>query len=345
MKSRRGHFIVGAGIAAALLALVLQGMDWRALGVSLSNARALPLVAVVFVTVAAYWLRAWRWGSLLEPLARVGQLDLVSATMVAFCSSLLVPRSGEFLRPWLLSRRHPVPLSSGFASIVIERLVDLISVLGLFGLYLFVLPHPPAQVHNALMDAVTLGGGIAALGAAGVLCLLLALHANAERAVGFLDRLLVRAPPWLGQRLGGLLHSFAAGLAVLRAPASHLALIAVQSLALWLTTALGFHLVQIAFAIDLPFQTTFLLIAFLVVGEAIPTPGLVGGFHAFYVLALAEVFGIDRTTAVAASIAAHALTNLPVVALGVAFLGREGLRFGRLAEAADLSATAGERSR
>ena len=43
----------------------------------------------------------------------------------------------------------------------------------------------------------------------------------------------------------------------------------------------------------LPFHATFLIIAFLTVGVAIPTPGMVGGFHAFFILALAEVFGVS----------------------------------------------------
>ena len=65
---------------------------------------------------------------------------------------------------------------------------------------------------------------------------------------------------------------------------------------------------------------------------AYTTPGLIGGFHAFYLLALSEVYGIDRTTAAAAGIAAHALTNLPVLVFGFALLGREGLGLGRVAE-------------
>jgi len=339
MKSRRAQFIVGAGLAAILLLVVLHGVDWTALKASLRSARPLPLLAVVLVTVAAYWLRAIRWGSLLAPLARVGQVDTFSATMVGFASSLIVPRSGELLRPWLISRRHPIATSAGFATIVIERLIDLIAVLALFGLYLFVLPRPAAQVHSAVMDAVTVGGGIAAVIALGLLAFLLALHSSAERVVASVERLLAQAPRWLAEPLGKLLRSFSDGLAVLRAPAAHLALIGLQSIALWLVTALGFQLTQIAFSIDLPFQTTFLLITFLVVGESIPTPGLVGGFHAFYALALAEVFGVDRTTAVAASIAAHALTNLPVLLLGLAFLGREGLSFERLNLASQASST------
>ena len=75
---------------------------------------------------------------------------------------------------------------------------------------------------------------------------------------------------------------------MLRAPLPHLAGIGAQSLVLWLLIALGFHLNNVAFGIDLPFHATFLLIAFLVVGVAIPTPGMVGGFHAFYLIALSR---------------------------------------------------------
>lgn len=330
MKSRTGQLIVGVALAVLLLAAVLYGVDWHALGRSLRDAKPVPLFGVVVVTVASYWVRAWRWGELLAPLARVGQRDLFSATVLGFASSLIVPRSGELLRPWLISRRHPLPMSAGFATIVLERLVDLITVLVLFGLYLFVLPRPAQEADNRLTDAVTLAGAAAALVAVVLLAFLMALHSNAEKVVSVIDGLLKHAPRWLAEPIGRLLHNFSGGLAVLRSPMSHLAWIGVQSLVLWLLVALGFHWVQVAFAIDLPFQTALLLIAFVVVGESIPTPGLVGGFHAFYVLALTEVYGVGHSTAVAASIAAHALTNLPVLLLGLRFLGREGLSLTRL---------------
>ena len=147
-----------------------------------------------------------------------------------------------------------------------------------------------------------------------------------------LEVLLARAPRWLAEPLGRMLRSFSEGLAVLRAPAPHLAKIGLQSLVVWLLIALGFHLNHIAFGIDLPFHATFLLIAFLVVGVAIPTPGMVGGFHAFYLVTLNGVYGVDRATAAAAGISAHALSNLPVLVFGLALLGREGLSLGRVAE-------------
>jgi hypothetical protein len=252
--------------------------------------------------------------------------------MVGFASGLLVPRAGELLRPWLVSRRYPIPTSAGFATIILERLVDLITVLALFALYLFVLPAPAAQVEGRITELLKLGGAASGAVALGVLAFLLALHAHADRVVGFAERLLARGPRWLAEPLGRMLHAFSEGLAVLRAPIPHLAKIGLQSLAVWLLIALGFHLNHLAFRIDLPFHATFLLIAFLVVGVAIPTPGMVGGFHAFYLIALSEVYGVDRATAAAAGIAAHALTNLPILVFGLALLGREGLSLGRVAE-------------
>lgn len=335
LKLRIKKVLVGVGIAGLLLALVLQGVDWGALWQSLRDANRPLLAAVVAVTVVAYWLRAWRWGDLLAPLVRVPQPDLFSATMLGFSASLIVPRSGELLRPWLVSRRHAVTGSAAFATIVIERLIDLVTVVALLALYLFVLPHPAAQTQDQLTGALMIGGAVAAFVALGLLAFLLALHANAQRALAWLQRWLAYTPPWLAKPIGRLLHSFADGLAVLRAPALHLLLIGVKSIVLWLATAWSFHLTQQAFAIELPFQTTFLLMAFLVVGESIPTPGLVGGFHAFYVLALSEVLGVDKTAAVAAALTAHALTNLPVLLLGLACLGRERFSFGQLFVAAE----------
>jgi len=320
----------GAVLAVVLLAFFFRGVDWSALGTALREARLLPLVGLVVVTLGVYSARAWRWGDLLLPLGRVPYPDLFSATMVGFASGLLIPRAGELLRPWLVSRRHPIATSAGFATIILERLLDLITVLLLFALYLFVLPAPAAQIEGRLTELLKLGGAVTAGIAFGVLVFLLALHANAERVIGTLEKLLQRAPRWLAEPFGKILRAFSSGLAVLRAPFGLLGRIGVQSVVIWLLIALGFHLNHMAFGIQLPFHANFLLIAFLVVGVAIPTPGMVGGFHAFYLLALSEVFGVPRATAAAAAVAAHALSNLPVLVLGLVLLGREGLSLGKV---------------
>ena len=332
MKAERVRLALGVLAAVALLLFFFRGIDWATLGQVLAAARPEPLVGLVFLTVVIYTVRAWRWGGLIAPLGHVHFPDLFSATMVGFASGLLVPRAGELLRPWLISRRYPIPTSAGFATIILERLVDLVTVLVLLAVYLFVLPAPPQQIAGGRMDLLKLGGAAAGAGALVLLVFLAALHANADGVVGLIERLLARAPRWLAEPAGRMLRAFSAGLGVLRAPLPHLLLVAAQSLVVWLLIGLGFHLTHIAFGVELPYHATFLLISFLVVGVMIPTPGMVGGFHAFYLIALNEVFGVPRETAAAAGIAAHALTNLPILVLGLALLGREGLSLGRVAE-------------
>jgi len=171
--------------------------------------------------------------------------------MVGFASGLLVPRAGELLRPWLVSRRHPISTSAGFATIILERLIDLITVLALFALYLFVLPAPAAQVEGRLTELLKLGGAVTGAVALGVLAFLLALHANAERVVGAVERLLARAPHWLAEPFGRILHAFSPGSPSCGpGPASREDRL--QSLVVWLLIALGFYLNHLAFRIDLP---------------------------------------------------------------------------------------------
>jgi len=293
------------------------------------------MVGVVLATLVVYLLRSWRWGYLLSPLARVPLPRLFSITLLGFAAGLVVPRAGEVLRPYLVGRHHALRTSAAFASIILERLLDLITVLLLFGLYLYALPLPAAQQRGPFLIGLRTAGALAGLGALVVLALLVMLHLWQERVLSLFDRVLARLPQRLAGPLGRGLRAFTGGLAVLRAPAPHLLAIAGQSLLLWFTIGLGIHWTNRAFGMDLPYHSVFLMLGFLTVGVAVPTPGMVGGFHVAYLQALTQSFGIDNATAAAAGIACHALSNLPVLVLGIIFLWREGLTFGGVARLAE----------
>ena len=331
MTSTHRRLVAGGILALGLLLLFFRGVDWMALRAAFRSADPLFLTGVVAATLVTYAARAWRWGYLLAPLARVPFMRLFSVTLVGFMSGLLVPRAGEVVRPYLIARHHGLKTSAAFASIILERLVDLIAVLGLFFLYLYVLPHPAAQTRGPLLGALRLGGALAAAAAGAVLALLFAFHVQAERAMALVDRLLSPLPARLSRPASRGLRSFASGLAVLQASPAHLLAILGQSLVVWLAIAASFYCCNRAFGVDLPFHSTFLLIAFLTVGVAVPTPGNVGGFHEAYLLAMTQAFGVPRDIAAAAGITGHALGNLPVLVLGLVFLGREGLTVGKVA--------------
>ncbi len=335
-----GKWILGAVVALGLLALFFRGVDVAALGRAFGAANPWLLASVAGITVVMYAARAWRWGLLLAPVTRASWRDLFSATVVGFMTGLVIPRAGEVVRPYLIGRRQGVSASGAFASIILERLIDLITVLLLFGASLQVLPLPEpvtllsaedAQARAHLIGALKVGGLLAGFGALLVLGALVAFHVRGEQALRWLERLLGWLPERLSRPVLGMLRHFGQGLAVLQAPPAQLLALAGQSLLVWLLIALSLWVTNLAFGIHLPFQSTFLMLGFLTVGVAVPTPGMVGGFHEAYKLALTQAFGVPLHAAAAAGLAAHALTNLPVLALGLSLLAREGLTFGRVA--------------
>jgi glycosyltransferase 2 family protein len=336
------RLLLGAALAIVLLFFFFRGVDGAALARALRAADPVFLGGVVLATLATYLARAWRWGFLLAPLERVPFGRLFSITVIGFMAGLIIPRAGEVLRPYLVAKRYSLRTSAVFASIILERLVDLIAVLLLFGLYFYGLPTPRAQAHGPFLTAVKAGGGLAAVAALAVLGVLLALHHHADRVVGLLERLLGRISARLAAVVVRLLRSFAQGLAVLQASPGHLLAIVGQSILVWLPIAAAIHWSNRALGIDLPFHSTFFMLVPLTAGVAVPTPGMMGGFHVTYQVSLTEVFGVAKQTAAAAGLAAHALLNLPVLALGLALLPREGLSLSRMTRMAESGADESE---
>ena len=96
----------------------------------------------------------------------------------------------------------------------------------------------------------------------------------------------------------------------------------------WLGIALSVWLVARAFDLTFPFTGTFLLLALLVVGVAVPTPGGIGGFHEAFRIGATAFYGFDNDRSVGCALALHASQFVPVAAAGIFFMAQEGLSLG-----------------
>ena len=110
------------------------------------------------------------------------------------------------------------------------------------------------------------------------------------------------------------------------------------SFPMWLSIGLGIWLVIEAFGIDIAFTGSILLIALLVVGVSVPTPGGVGGFEAAVQIGLTSFYNVPNDRAVGAALVLHLVSLLPVVVLGFMFLIQEGLGFGGMRNLAHAAA-------
>ena len=107
------------------------------------------------------------------------------------------------------------------------------------------------------------------------------------------------------------------------------------SFPLWLCIAAGIWAAAVAFHLPVPFTGSFLLVALLVIGVAVPTPGAVGGFHEMFRFGVTMFFGASNTAAVGAAIVLHAISIGPALMLGLFFAAREGLNIAAMRELAD----------
>ena len=97
------------------------------------------------------------------------------------------------------------------------------------------------------------------------------------------------------------------------------------SLIVWLLISATVWAVSVAFGIAMPYTGAWLMLAPLVVGVAVPTPGGVGGYHEAYRIGATAFFHADNNTAVAAAIVLHAVSMLPVIVVGLLFMLQDGL--------------------
>lgn len=85
------------------------------------------IILGVLVSFSSHLSRAYRWLFLLEPLGYKPKLkNSYHAVMAGYVINFTVPRSGEIARAGLLTNYEKVPFEKGFATIVIERVIDVI---------------------------------------------------------------------------------------------------------------------------------------------------------------------------------------------------------------------------
>jgi glycosyltransferase 2 family protein len=325
--------------AVALVALFLRNVDLWRVATDILRARPEWLVLSVGTTFLNLAIRALRWQYLLEPLGHTTFGAAFRATAVGFAASSVLPaRAGEVIRPYFLARtdRHDERMTAtgAFATIILERLFDIIAVLALLAFYVFGSGRDLARTNPLTFAALKWAGATAAAGAFAALLVLFVLAGDPSRLRQTMERLERVLPSTLAGMIARVAEKFARGLAAIRSPGRVLVAL-IWSFPLWLSIAVGIWSVAVAFQLAVPFTGSFLLIALLVLGVAVPTPGFVGGFHAAFRYGATAFFGAPDDAAVGAAIVLHAFSIGPSLLLGLVFAAQEGLNVAAMRRLAD----------
>ena len=317
----QGVFI--AVLTVGLLWLSLRNSALGDVWSALKRAHVGWIVLATVVTMQTFLIRAWRWQALLVPIGRARFSVAFRATIIGFTASFLLPaRIGEVLKPYLLARREGFNAAATFATVIVERLLDLLTVLLLFGLAI-------ALTDVKISPNIQTAGLVAAVAAVAATVVLFILAGHPERLGRWAAWWTRPLPARVARVLTNFVETFAQGLAVMRSP-WQLVIGFAWSFPLWASIALGIWFTSRAFDLTFPFIGSFLVTGYLSVGVAAPTPGAAGGFHYAYQMAVIQSFGAPPAAATAASFVLHAISFVPVTLLGLLYMWQDGLTLGGL---------------
>ena len=303
-------FAAGLG----LVALLCRRLDFNSTFVLLKHT-SLPLLGLSVAGLFAFYiLRALRWVIILK--WKVGLLALFVYSSIGYLVSSVAPaQAGELVKPALVRARHGLPYFATAASVAVERLLDVATLVLLGVAAMFALPS------RALGPAWI----AASLRIAGLLCgmgfLILALSSRwasgVLRIVSKVLRLL-RLPPHTNDRLTGIVRMFLHGAGGALSPLT-LFYAMLCSVAVW-----GVHAAAVAvifWAVNGHVASpAVVLLGFTVFsfGMAIPlTPANIGQYEGLWLIVFTALHVAREGDVLPAGLLCHGLVLMTIAFFGL----------------------------
>jgi uncharacterized protein (TIRG00374 family) len=157
--------VVVSVLAIALFAWFLSTANLRDVWTHVRGARVDLLVATVVLMALTYWVRAIRWQHMLAPIGPTRFRTVFRSTIIGFAAlSVLPARAGDLLRPYLVARQEQLSAPATFATIVLERVLDLVAVLALLATFVWGLSEAtllPESLLRPVKASAAVAGAVA----------------------------------------------------------------------------------------------------------------------------------------------------------------------------------------
>jgi len=323
-RSNKINIIVSTLLLAVFLYLAFRNVNLKELVDILEHTNYFYVFTGMFIgAVVGSVVRAVRWGVMLEPVKKnIPFTSLFATTAIGYMVNNLIPRSGEVVRPYLLGRREHISRTAAFATIIVERIIDTVMFLAMFGLALIYFKN---RITNAIPE---IGSAVIVLSAAILLLtiwiVLMMMKPEASLKVfKFFTKFL---PEKMHTKVDHIFDSLLTGFVVLKKPSLFFR-IAFYSCLLWLVYLCSTYLPFFAFDITLSqgsnlwhsLWDTNLLLVLINVAMFIPAPAATGPFHYICKVTLVNIFGVMESKALGYATATHAMSFLIYLVMGLIF--------------------------
>ena len=331
MKHPAVRLSITAIISGGALYLAFRGVNYHNLLAELEKTNMLIIVAGVALLFCSHLCRAWRWTVICRPM-KTGTSVITGfrAILGAYAMNNIIPRSGELVRPYIFAKHEKVFMSGTIATILIERVVDLISNVLVIMLALVIFPSEIAHGFPTIASAMPwVVAGLIVL-----LALVILMIFSAGKTERGLHRLAAKWPEKIKRPVYRAASEFANGLRGVRA--SGAIPVIIGTFGIWLFYVLSMYVWLFAFP-DRSIMAVGIIGAFFLrvvsgIAFLVPTPGGVGSYHYFISQALFRIFRVPLASAIAYATVTQAAFDLLTTILGLSFVASEGITFKNFGE-------------
>ncbi|MDO9028727.1 MAG: lysylphosphatidylglycerol synthase transmembrane domain-containing protein, partial [Candidatus Roizmanbacteria bacterium] len=140
------RYFISSILTVGFLYFAFRGTDFGKIFEILSKANYWWVLAMFPVLLLSHGIRAWRWRYLLEPVKQDLRFRyLFSSLIIGYMMNNVAPRAGELVRPYAINKFEGVSRSAAFGTVLVERILDVISFMILVALIPVVYSGPLAE--------------------------------------------------------------------------------------------------------------------------------------------------------------------------------------------------------
>ena len=310
-------------LGAAILYWMYRGEDWQQIRHVMIDEMDWSWMLLSFpFGILAQMLRGWRWRQTLEPIlkskdtemqehgaAKVRRSVCIHSIFLSYAASLVIPRVGEFTRCGVLNRYDGVSFPKALGTVVTERAIDTLLVLGITSVVLLLemstfgtfFRQTGTDLQSILHGFSWAGYFVAAVSAAAILVM---LH--------FLLRKLS-----IYNKVKATLKGIWQGVISLK-DVRNIPLFVCFTLGIWLSYFLHYYLTFFCFDFTAQLGLDCALVTFIVgsIAVIVPTPNGAGPWH-FAVKTMLILYGVADVHALYFVLIVHTVQTMLVIFLGI----------------------------
>ena len=318
MRITKRKIILTSILAILILFLIASIIGREDIIDELRTASPALIALSIPIYLISWPLRGIRYQQILAQIGVKEDLNfLVGCIAVSQSANVFLPaRIGDVARAYLLKKMKNIPLITGFSSLAVERIFDVLAIVAIGGVA--VLGLRGVLLDQQTIDTFTITG-LAIVAVFGLLVLFLKLRTT----------------------IGGVIDRFIREIALVSTNPRAFAIVFAGSLLVWLVDTLTCFVILNAFSETISYSMIPLVFLAIAVGNLTKifpiTPGAIGTYEG----ALTAIFSLSGSlgfseialaTGIAVAVFDHFVKNLVTLVLGRVYLSRFDMSWSQLVD-------------